>query len=153
MILTTTIAASAAFSDWSSPLDVRLHHAASALAASDAPALLRSELNEWMMDCVRDGWDGHGAQAVSNQAYAAALRFVEALPPGFQVPDVAVDPDGCFTFEWRRGARRTVLVSVHPDFTVHYAALMGASHHYGDEPFFNKLPSGLERLIEHLFSM
>lgn len=125
----------------------------SAWAASDEKAALRSEIDELMMDCVNDDWDGHGATATSNTAYAAAQRFVAALPTGFKMPEVSVDPDGFFAFEWRRGARRTVLVSVHPDFTLHYAALVGTSRHYGDEPFFNRLPSTLEKLVEHLYSL
>lgn len=156
MLCATTISASdTAYGNpsWSRQGNVGYQQVSSAYAASDEKAALRSEVAELMMDCVQDGWDGYGATAASKESFAAAQRFVNALPTGFKMPEVSVDTDGCFNFEWRRSARRTLLVSVHPDFTLHYASLVGNSRHYGDEPFFNRLPSTLERLLEHLYSL
>ncbi len=118
-----------------------------AVAASNTTGLLHAELGTLMVDCFRSGWDGHGAKAVGQHEYRAALRFIESLPPGFPPPTISADPDGCITFEWRVGARRMVLLSVHPDNRVDYAAVFGSSKTYGCEPFFGELPKVVSELV------
>lgn len=132
--------------------DTRTHYAevSSALSASSPPALLLAELNDLMLDCHIAGWDGYGAKAVSADAYLAAKQFIESLPVGFPVPSLSADPDGCVTFEWRKSARRVVLVSVHPNFQVDYAAVFGAAKHYGSEPFFGELPESVRVLAQRV---
>jgi len=116
------------------------------------PLVLVDQIKELKMECARDGWDGYGASAPSNGAYQAAMRFVEALPAGFQMPEVAVDPDGCFTFAWRRDKCRTVLVSVNFDHTLHFASLIGPSREFGEDVFFDELPVSIRELVERLYS-
>lgn len=121
------------------------------IAASDSKQQLISEINELMMDCVHENWDGHGAQKASRDAYLAALRFVNALPSGFQQPEPVVDRDGCFSFEWRRGPRRSVVVAVHPDYCIHWTAWIGTSRQHGCAAFFDKLPTSVLNLLEQLY--
>lgn len=122
-----------------------------AIPASSPASTLFAELNEVMLDCCRDDWDGHGAKAVSLHAFAAAKRFVESLPTGFPVPTISADPDGCVTFEWRKSPRRVVLASVHPNFQVDYAAIFGAAKHSGSEPFFTEIPETLQNFARRVF--
>jgi len=125
----------------------------STLAASDTGPQLVNEINELMMDCLQDDWDGHGAARASHDAYAAALQFANALPQGYQKPDPVVDRDGCFSFEWRRGPRRSVLVAVHPDYTVHWTSWIGSSRQHGCDVFFGELPTAVHQLIQQLYSV
>jgi hypothetical protein len=83
-------------------------------------------------------------------AYRAAERFVRSLPPGVETPQVSADPEGCVTFEWRKSARRTLLVSLGPCFTLDYAALIGPSKAHGAEPFFDELPEVVTILIRRV---
>lgn len=122
------------------------------LAASDAGPQLVNEINELMMDCLQDDWDGHGAVKASHDAYAAAIQFAKALPQGFQMPVPVVDRDGCFSFEWRRGPRRSVLVAVHPDYSVHWTSWIGTSRQHGCDAFFGELPASVRQLIQQLYS-
>ena len=122
-----------------------------ALAASSPMALLRGELNELMLDCQVTGWDGYGAEAVSIEAYAAAQRFIRSLPAGFPTPELAADPDGCVNFDWHVSPRRTLVVSVHPDFRLDFAALIGTAKIYGSEPFFaSELPASVRDLVRRV---
>lgn len=125
----------------------------STFAASDGKSQLIRELNELMMDCVQDDWDGHGSAKASRESYEAALRFVRALPPGFQLPEPVVDRDGCFSFEWRRGPRRSVVVAVHPDYSVHWASWIGSARQHGTDAFFNELPTSVRDLVKQLYSV
>lgn len=70
---------------------------------------------------------------MSADAYVAAKQFIESLPAGLPMPSLSADPDGCVTIEWRKSARRVVLVSGHPNFTVDDAAIFDAAKQYGPE--------------------
>lgn len=110
-------------------------------------ATLRSELDSLMLDCGQAGWDGYGAEPVTLDAIHAAERFIRCLPAGVPPPEVSADRDGCVTFEWKKSARRTLLVSVRPGYAVDYAALIGTEKAYGDAPLFDELPERLLSLI------
>ncbi len=122
-----------------------------AVPASDMRQQLLSEMNEEAMDCCADDWDGYGAKAISQDAYQMAHRFVCALPPHFPRPRVVTDPDGWFAFEWTRGSRKSVVVSVDPDYRLHFSALLGQSEHEGSERFFDRLPESVEGLLQRLY--
>ncbi len=124
---------------------------ASATPGSDSLATLQADLEEVMLDCHHPGWDGYDARAVSVEAYQLAQRFVRALPAGIQRPSISADPDGCVTFEWQVSPRRLVLVSVHPDYRIDYAALFGSAKSHGTEPFFDKFPTGLRDLVRRVY--
>ncbi|VVM04933.1 hypothetical protein MAMC_00313 [Methylacidimicrobium cyclopophantes] len=103
-------------------------------------------------ECRSPNWDGYGAVPVSEEAYRLAYRFLEALPLGYAMPTVGVEPDGQITFEWHRSARRTLSVSIDPEGRVHYSALLGARKEHGEEPFFRELPQRVGELIDSLGS-
>ena len=123
-----------------------------AVAASSPPALLLAQLDELMLDCHVTGWDGYGANALGVPAYAAAKRFIESLPSGFPTPTLSADPDGCVTAEWRKSARRVLLVSVHPNFRLDCAAIIGAEKLHGSVPFFGELPKAVRLFAQRVFA-
>lgn len=111
------------------------------------------DLQTLMLECQNTGWDGHGAEAISWDSYAAAKRFIDAIPFGFPRPSISADSDGCVTFEWRKTSRRILLVSVHPDYHVDYASIFGTAKQYGSEPFFgDQFPEPVRTLARRVFS-
>ena len=102
--------------------------------------------------CAVAGWDGYDAAAINQEAYLTAYRLLEALPLGVPAPTVGAEPDGHLTFEWHRGARRTLSVSVSPDAELHYAALLGTSKAYGTEPFLGDVPKTVLDLIRRVYA-
>ena len=123
-----------------------------AIPASSPAGSLLAELNDLILDCCHDDWDGYGAKAVGIHAFAAAKRFADSLPAGFPLPSVSADPEGCVTFEWRKSPRRVLLASVHPNFQVDYAAIFGSAKQYGSEPFFNEMPESLKTIVRRIFA-
>ena len=123
-----------------------------AIPASSPAGSLLAELNDLMLDCCRDNWDGYEAKGVSIHAFAAAKRFADSLPAGFPLPSVSADPGGCVTFEWRKSPRSMLLVSVHPNFQVDYAAIFGSAKQYGSEPFFDQMPESLKNIVRRVFA-
>ena len=120
---------------------------------SGVASQLFGELADVMIDCHQSGWDGHGAEAITPEAYEIAYRFIRSLPAGIPRPTISANPDGCFTFEWHVSPRRLVLASVHPNFRVDYAALFGTSKNYGSEAFFDSFPTGICDLVRRLYQV
>lgn len=105
-----------------------------------------------MVDCGRAGWDGYGAEAVSEEAYQSAARFIASLPPGTPQPEIGADPDGCISFDWRKSGRCTLLVSVRPGHALDYAALIGTEIAHGSVSFFRELPEAVRTLIRRVMA-
>jgi hypothetical protein len=98
------------------------------------------------------GWDGDSAEPISHETYLNAYRFLEALPPGIQIPSVGVEPDGHMTLEWHKGPRQTISISVSPDGFLYFSALMGLRKTNGSEPFFGDVPKIILDLIGKVYA-
>lgn len=106
-----------------------------------------SELCQLFQDCRLPDWDSYGATPVAEDTFQLAYQLVKALPPGMPAPSLGAEPDGHITLEWYRSPRWTLSVSVSPVGELHYAALVGASKHYGTEPFYGEVPKAIVDLI------
>jgi len=109
-----------------------------------------NELCEVAEECGSANWDGYGAEPVSDEAYRSAYRFLEALPLSTAAPSVGAEPDGHLTFEWHRGPRRTLSVSVSPEDELHFASLIGRQKDYGTRQFFGEVPQRIFELIQQV---
>jgi len=129
----------------------RLSHAWS---LDDGRRQVQEALVERFENASRPGWDGYGAEAVSQATYRHAYGVVEALPRGFPMPTVGAEPDGHLTLEWYRNPSRVVSVSVSPEGDLHYAALLGsAARRNGTEPFLGSIPADLLEIIRRVMSV
>lgn len=114
--------------------------------------LLRA-LESQTKDCAREGWDGHGALPVTQDACHAACRFAESLPAGIPLPTVGAEPDGHLTLEWYHSPDRVLSVSIGPQGELNYAALLGeTSRRTGSERFQQTVPHDLLHLIDEVFA-
>lgn len=98
------------------------------------------------------GWDGYGGRAASYESYLAAKRFLEVLPGEFHVLEIALDPDGEISLEWRAGAGSTFSVSVGASGELTYAGKFSSTTKtHGTEPFTGEIPNvilgNLRRLV------
>jgi hypothetical protein len=96
------------------------------------------------------GWDGYGADPVSQEVFRHAYRFVESLPFGIQPPVVTAEPDGQVAFEWYVSPHRTLSVSVSPTGDLHYSALLGPNKTCGTEVFFGEAPAAILELVRRV---
>lgn len=95
-------------------------------------------------------WDGYGARPVTIEAVGNAQRFLEALPLGTPAPFVGAEPDGHISLEWYRSPHHTLSISISPEGTLHYAALVGTSRTHGSEAFFGTVPKSIIDLIHRV---
>jgi len=111
---------------------------------------LKRRISEIALECTEAGWDGYGANAVTEAAVADAYKFADAIEYSVPMPDVSAEPDGDLTFEWHRSALQTLSVSVHGSGILHYAALLGAEQICGTEAFQARMPQVLKELITRI---
>lgn len=60
---------------------------------------------------AQDGWDGAAAAPVNRAAIELAMNFVRALPDGYEMPEIGVDPDGAVSLDWLPSRHRMLSIS------------------------------------------
>jgi hypothetical protein len=98
------------------------------------------ELDEVYKECQAADWDAHGAQAVKAETLQNTRRFIDALPPEYPLPSVGAEPDGQLTLEWYRTTNWLLSVSVSPEGTLYWAALLGDEDPRGSCRYEGKIP-------------
>ena len=108
------------------------------------------ELWDCWQECKEPNWDGYNAMPVEQETYHKAFCLIEVLPLGFPLPTAGAEPDGNLTLEWYRHPRWTVSVSISPEGTLHYAALLGTEDPRGSCSFVDDIPESLLVLIRRV---
>jgi hypothetical protein len=76
-----------------------------------------------------------------------ADQLIKALPLGYALPSIGVEPDGHITLEWYRRPRWTLSVSVSPEGMLYYSALLGSEDPRGSYLFDGQISETLLSLI------
>ena len=108
-------------------------------------------LEDLYLESSEENWDGYGAKPMTPLDHYQAFRFLEALPPHVPTPEVSVDPDGEAAFEWYRGPRHILSVSVGWNSTLSYAGIHGLGKVHGEEHFVDELPNSILANVYRLF--
>jgi hypothetical protein len=102
-------------------------------------------------ECTAKDWDGNGAAAATLGDLITAERFLRTLPTSLPSPEISVDPDGEFAFEWYND-RDVLSVSIGRANKISYAARFGRSRIHGTEFFGDELPRVIIENLERLFA-
>ena len=98
-----------------------------------------------------NNWDGYGAEAIDEQSYQNAIRFVLSLSPDIPAPEISVEPDGEVVFEWYGGKRKVFSISIGSRNELTYAGLYGINKTYGVEHFYGNITNTLLDNIGRVF--
>jgi hypothetical protein len=112
-----------------------------------AAIMLDTELIQTWEQCNTPNWDGYGAFPVQAETLTHARAFAQALPPEALPDSVGAEPDGHLTLEWFHHPLWTLSVSISPEGTLYYAALLGEFDPRGAEPFLGAVPQKINNLI------
>jgi hypothetical protein len=126
----------------------RVRHFEKSATLTKEPAF--NEIISTWQSCKVANWDGEGAEPVQDQTTLNALNLIDALPLGYPLPSVGVEPDGHLTLEWYRHPRWTLSVSISPSGLLYYAALFGSNESKGVERFIGFFPAILLDLIQRV---
>lgn len=108
------------------------------------------DLEQVFEDASSAGWDGYGADPVTQETFDTAKRFIEALPNTWPAPEISADPDGEITFEWGRGPDMVFAVSIGASDLADYAGLFGRVKIHGRE-VLSELPKVVLDNLARLF--
>lgn len=100
-------------------------------------------INEYSID----NWDGYGAKAVSASSYVTAQRFINMIPTTIPVPEIDVEANGNFIFEWYGGRRKVFDVVAERGDKLIFAVLDGDEKFSGTVVLRDEMP---RRVIENL---
>ncbi len=92
-----------------------------------------------------------GGKPVDTRVFAAARDLLEALPYGFAVPEIGLDPDGEVAMDWLKENREMVSVSVSPTGALSYAAKLRDRTAHGVILFNGGFPTALTELLRGLY--
>lgn len=76
-----------------------------------------------LIDLFEQGSGEQDPGPLDARAFARARDLLDALPHGFPVPEVGLDPDGEITLDWIRSDRTMVSLSIGGEGDASYAAL------------------------------
>ncbi len=104
---------------------------------------LDDQLIDIFEHCSNAGWEGENSVPVDTRTLMVARKLVEALPREYRTPTISGEPDGHVCLEWYVTTRRILTVSVNPNGTLHWAALIGDEDPRGSCHFYDEAPSTL----------
>lgn len=90
-------------------------------------------------------------ELVDVRAFVRARDLLDALPHGFAVPEVALDPDGEIALDWIRPDRTMVSLSIGPADDPSYAANLRDRTAHGVLRLGEGFPGALTELLRALY--
>ena len=108
-------------------------------------------LAEVYLEALEPGWDGYGAQPVSQEVLENAVAFLCRLPQELPMPDVSADAQGEIHFEWFSNPYRTFSVSISPAGVLSYAGLFGPNRTRGLELLDGSIPDSIVSNVQRVF--
>src|SRR6266496_153381 len=109
------------------------------------------ELAEVYLEAVEPGWDGYGAQPISERVLENAVAFLCRLPQDLPMPEVSADAQGEIHFEWSLNPYRTFSVSISAGGVLSYAGLFGPNRTRGLELPDGGVPQAIVSNIRRVF--
>lgn len=106
-----------------------------------------------LLEACGDAGNDQTTDPISLESYRVAESFLQALPPDVPLPEVMVHPDGEIAFEWHRGKRNVLTVSIGSDGSLAFAALFGVNTIYGRELFAGSIPEAIAHCLARLFPL
>jgi len=108
---------------------------------------LKKEILDQAKECGQENWDGYEACAVTIASLACATRFLDLLPDYISAPEICVEPDGEFSFDWLKVQGGRFSVSVSPT-RLNYAGIFGKEHLHDSTEFKDEIPRPILELIK-----
>jgi hypothetical protein len=112
-----------------------------------------NRLEEISEECSRLGWDGDSAVPISAPLQKVARVLIQSLPSNLEDPDLGVELDGSVTLEWRRSQTKVISISISPDNSLYFAALLDGIRKRAAYPFQTTFPNDLLRVVNEVVSV
>jgi len=100
-----------------------------------------------IIECSDDNWDGYNAKAVDIKSYVTAQKFIHMIPTTIPIPEIDIEVNGNFIFEWYAGRRKVIDVVAERGDILVFAVLDGDEKINGTVVLREEMP---RRVIENL---
>ena len=104
-----------------------------------------------LVDLFAEARAEQGGERVDARAFVRTRDLLDALPHGFAVPEVALDPDGEIALDWIRADRTMVSLSIGPAGDPSYAANLRDRTAHGVIRLGEGFPGALTELLRGLY--
>lgn len=109
------------------------------------------QLAEIQQSCRVPNWDSDGAKAIADSTVWFARALIDSLPIALPMPSISGEPDGHIDLEWYRSPNRVLSVSVSPDGTLYWAALIGTEDPRASCPYYgDEIPRTIRDLVQRI---
>jgi hypothetical protein len=107
-----------------------------------------SQIQALAIEFAQSGWHASKAEPVFKSAASQAANFLRALPEGYSLPEIALEPDGSISLDWIRSRSKVLSLSVGMSNRLPYAWINGGVSGHAVAAFDgeNIPPDILERL-------
>lgn len=113
---------------------------------------LHDDIAELKTECAEEGWDGYGADPLSDEAEFRAHYLIDIAPDSIRPPTIVPSPEGEISLEWHNDRNRSLSVTPLGDHLLIYAAILGLEQtRFGREPYSDSWPSSLLTLLREFF--
>lgn len=93
----------------------------------------------------------NGVSVADNKAFMLAQRFLLALPSQLPPPELALDDDGEFAFDWRGNRGSLLSVTLRGDGRLSYAAWFSSfDKEYATKRFDSSIPKQVIELVQRV---
>lgn len=113
---------------------------------------VQNELDAILEEAAEENWDGYGAKSAIPESYLESQRFLNAYPMSLPLPEVTIDPDGEFSFEWYRDHEHYFSISFSVDSYLTYAGIFGINKANGIEYFEDEIPKIILENVKRVYS-
>lgn len=117
-------------------------------ASASSWRTVRQQLNEIVLECAEQGWDGYDARPVDRDAVLNATMALSFIPRSVRTPDVVPEPSGDVGLEWRDDRGSVFVMGFSSRNEIHFAGIScDGGKIYGSERFVAELPT---ELLKHI---
>lgn len=87
--------------------------------------MLYESLNEILLECSKEGWDGYNALPIEHSVALQVKQIINLIPYNLQLPELTPQADGEISFAWYRSRYHQFIFTIGKSWKIHYAGLLG----------------------------
>jgi hypothetical protein len=109
-----------------------------------------AELDSLALETREPNWDGYNADGVMAETVALVREIIRLMPDDLALPSLSAEPDGHVSMEWIEGQHQRLSVSISPNGSLAYAAILDGEARHGTTALIGEIPEIVLRLIRIL---
>lgn len=107
---------------------------------------LTREIEDILLECSGQDWDGYGAKPVSQDSVCLVRKFLKMLPDDISYPNLEPEPNGALSMTWiKRGYH--LGISIDEKKQIFWGSTSPHGYIYGDAKFAEEIPEEVMTIL------